>query len=141
MLGCVNDTPALQLRVNMRIDLCAQAVIWRDHKRAFWGFCILLGHRSDAFAMIFDFVNVSLQTETLNGFMDLAPRKLFDYFFQLRVFLPHDLFEPARFHSCFLKLSKRPPGFHEIRLNRRSTFNDGWDILNLSTELYRFNHF
>jgi hypothetical protein len=66
--------------------------------------------------MIFDFVDAPLQVKTLDCFPNFAPRKLFDHLFQLRVFLTDNFFEPNRFHACFLKLSKWPPGFYGLML-------------------------
>ena len=59
-----------------------------------------------------------LLIKTVDSRSNVTTRQLFDSLFQFRVLLPHNLFEPHRPHSSFLKLRERTARFDRFVLPR-----------------------
>ena len=66
----------------------------------------------------FHFMHAALPVKTFDCRSNLTVRQLLDGLLQLRVALPHDLFEPHRAHSRFLKLRERTARFDGLMLAR-----------------------
>jgi hypothetical protein len=59
-----------------------------------------------------------LPVKTVDGRANLTVSQLLDSLLQLRIFLPHNLFEPHRPHSGFLKLCERTASLDRFMLPR-----------------------
>jgi len=100
------------------IDLGARTIVRRNHKCAFGGLCILARDGGDAFLMALHFMHAALPVKTFDGGSHLTVCQLLDGLLQLRVALPHDLFQLHRAHSRFLKLRERATRFDGLVLAR-----------------------
>ena len=63
-------------------------------------------------------MHAALPVKAFDGPANLTTRQLLDGLLQLRVFLSHNLFEPHRSHSSFLKLRERTARFDRFMLPR-----------------------
>src|ERR1019366_6213215 len=72
----------------------------------------------DALLVPFHFMYAALPVKASDARANLTTRQLLDGLLQFRVLLPHDLFEPHRSHSSFLKLRERTARFDRFMLPR-----------------------
>jgi hypothetical protein len=79
--------------------------------------CVFLRNRDDAFLAASNLMDAPLPLQALHGLTHLAPRKLLDHLFQLRVFLADDLFELHCFHARVLELRERTPRLDRLMLS------------------------
>ena len=97
------DLPLLLHRaMNVLIDLTAGLIIRRHNQRPLRRAHVLSGYLTDTLFAVFDLQHATLLVEVANRCAHLASCKLFDGFFERRVFLPDDLVEPGRAHSRLL---------------------------------------
>src|ERR1700693_5347660 len=98
------------------IDFRARQIVRRYHERAFRRFGILTRNGRDALVVPFHFMYAALPVKAVDGRSNLTARQLLDSLLQFRVLLPHNLFEPHRSHSSFLKLRERTARFDRLML-------------------------
>src|ERR1700688_2549483 len=81
VLLSADEAAPLQFRMDTLIDLCAGAIVGRNHQRVPRRFCILLRNSGDALIVALNLMDSALPVKVLYCRADFTPRKLLDHLF------------------------------------------------------------